>query len=100
MSELQPRNVVKGAVRLFEPHGSGFSAREKRVHARYEIAYTAVDFLAALSFVAGSVMFFWSSWQTPGTWLFLVGSVLFAAKPTIRLFKELALVGAGKEGKV
>lgn len=100
MKELGPKNVAKGTARMFQPLGEGISSRQKRVHARYEIAYTLVDFSAAISFVVGSVMFFWDDWQTAGTWMFVVGSVLFAAKPTLRLFKELALVGAGDEGDV
>ena len=100
MTDIGAKRIVKGAARLFEPRGSGNSTREKRIHARYEIAYTLVDFLAALTFVIGSVMFFRASWQTAGTWLFLVGSLLFAAKPTLRLLKELALVGEGREDKV
>lgn len=97
MNDIGPVRVVKGAARLFEPRGMANSPREKRISARYEVAYTLVDFLAALSFIVGSVMFFRSAWQTAGTWLFLVGSVLFAVKPTLRLLKELALVGEGRD---
>ncbi|NDU99494.1 YrhK family protein [Pseudoroseicyclus tamaricis] len=69
----------------------------RRLWARYEIAYTFVDFGAALCFIVGSVMFFFENWQTPGTWFFLVGSILFAAKPTIRLARELKLYEMGDE---
>ena len=63
--------------------------------ARYEIAYTLVDFGAAFSFVVGSVLFFFDSTQIPATWLFLIGSILFAAKPTIRLVREIKLYRMG-----
>lgn len=96
MDERQdaPR-VVKGRTRIFEPRGTGNSVRERRIHARYEIARTLVEFLAALAFIVGSVMFFREAWQTAGTWLFLVGSVLFAVRPTLKLVREVALVRAG-----
>ncbi len=66
-----------------------------RRYAIYEIAYTLIDFTAALLFVVGSVMFFYESWQTTGTWLFLIGSLCFAAKPTIRLVRDIHLAAMG-----
>ena len=49
----------------------------------------------AICFVIGSVMFLYESWQTFGTWLFIVGSILFATKPTLRLARELKLAAMG-----
>ena len=66
-------------------------------YAMYEIAYTIVDFTAAILFVIGSVMFFYESLQTAGTWLFLIGSICFAAKPTIRLVRDIHLAAIGDE---
>ncbi|RAI04499.1 hypothetical protein DLJ53_03815 [Acuticoccus sediminis] len=81
---------------MFEPHSNqGMSPRERRIYAAYELAYTLVDFGAAASFIVGSVLFFWESTMVAGTWLFLVGSVLFAAKPSIRLARELRKLGSG-----
>ncbi len=80
---------------LFSPENRDKSPRHRRIWAAYEIAYTAVDFGAAISFVVGSVFFFWESLQTAGTWLFLIGSILFAAKPTIRLLREIKLAAIG-----
>ena len=40
-------------------------------------------------------MFLSENWQTTGTWLFIAGSVLFAAKPTLRLVRELKLAAMG-----
>ncbi|OCX66978.1 hypothetical protein BFP70_03935 [Thioclava sp. SK-1] len=80
-----------------QQHGS---PRKRRIYAAYELLYTAVDFGAALCFVIGSVMFFSDSWMTPGTWLFLIGSILFAFKPTIRLIREIRLVSMGDVGDV
>ncbi|MEY8840817.1 YrhK family protein [Cribrihabitans sp. XS_ASV171] len=76
-------------------HRSEGSPRQKRVYAMFELAYTIVDFTAATLFVIGSVMFFSESWQTAGTWMFLVGSICFAAKPTLRLAREVKLAAMG-----
>jgi hypothetical protein len=58
---------------------------------RYELFRTVVEFLAALTFIIGSVLFFYDRLQIAGTWLFLLGSILFAVRPTIRLMLELHL---------
>jgi hypothetical protein len=71
--------------------------RQRKTYALFEIAYTLVDFVAALCFVVGSVMFFSEAWQTPGTWLFLIGSICFALKPTLRLVRELKLAAMGDD---
>ena len=80
---------------LFHPQNKDRSARHSAIYAAFEIAYTIIDFSAALCFIIGSVMFFSEDWQTPGTWLFLIGSILFACKPTLRLVRELRLVALG-----
>lgn len=81
---------------MFEPHGWRGSDADKRRYALFEIGYTAIDFAAAVCFIIGSVMFFSESWLIPGTWLFLIGSFLFAAKPTLRLCRELRLAARGE----
>lgn len=82
-------------MKLFQHSNRERSPRSRQLYAAFELAYTLVDFGAALCFVVGSVMFFSEDWQTPGTWLFLVGSVLFAAKPTLRLVREVKLAALG-----
>lgn len=77
---------------LFHPDNAVRSARHRQVYARYELVRTVVDFLAALCFVVGSVFYFSADTTLLGTWLFLVGSILFAVKPTVKLARELALV--------
>lgn len=80
---------------LFDRDRRQSGAAQRRVYAAFEMAYTVVDFAAAISFLVGSVMFLFEEWQTPGTWLFIVGSALFALKPTIRLVRELRLAAMG-----
>lgn len=84
------------ARRMFSPDKSGRGEDYNRRYAAYELAYTIVDFAAAGLFVVGSVMFFFEEWQTPGTWCFLIGSIFFALKPTIRLVREARLAEEGK----
>lgn len=67
------------------------SARHEALTRRYEIARTLIEFLAALAFVVGSVLFFYSALIYAGTWFFLIGSVFFAVRPTIRFVLELHL---------
>lgn len=70
-------------------------AGQSRRHAIYELVYTFIDFLAAILFVIGSIMFFSEAWTYTGTWLFLVGSICFALKPTIRVSREIHLAATG-----
>jgi len=65
-------------------------AQLDRVRDLYEFAHLIVDFVAGISFVIGSALFFDPAWETLAMWLFLIGSVAFAAKPTIRLVHVVA----------
>lgn len=73
---------------MFKPHLFAATPEHARVYGLYERIYTAIDLVAAWCFVIGSVMFFSEAWLTPGTWLFLIGSLCFAAKPTVRFLRE------------
>lgn len=81
---------------LFTHENRQRSAQTRRVYAAYEIAHTAVDFLAAISFLVGSILFFSDDTQYPATWLFVVGSVFFCLKPTLRLAREIHLWRMGR----
>ncbi|MEM5476407.1 YrhK family protein [Pacificibacter sp. AS14] len=85
---------------LFEPQYETQSSQARHVFALYEIAHTLVDFFAAVFFIIGSIMFFYENLQTAGTWLFLIGSILFATKPTLRLMRELKLLGMGRDAAI
>ncbi|MBW0090333.1 YrhK family protein [Pseudonocardia sp. KRD-184] len=76
---------------VFDPRSATASSQHREVYGRYQRIYTVVEFAAALAFVVGSVLFFFPSQQTPGTWFFLVGSVLFAARPTVRVLRDYHL---------
>lgn len=81
---------------LFHHENRDRSAETRRVYAAFELAHTVVDFLAAFSFLAGSVLFFWPAYETPAIWLFVIGSVFFALKPTLKLTRELKLLAMGR----
>ncbi|MGF1562851.1 MAG: YrhK family protein [Geminicoccaceae bacterium] len=75
--------------RLFDPAHASRSARHARLYALYEILFTIADFSAAFLFIIGSILFFREQTVTLGTWMFLIGSVFFALKPSIRLAREV-----------
>ena len=53
--------------------------------------------MAALSFLVGSILFFWKSLGTAAISLFVIGSFYFAMKPTIRLVREQRLAAMDDE---
>ncbi|WP_121068000.1 YrhK family protein [Chachezhania antarctica] len=76
---------------MFNPDLQHASATHSRVTTRYKIAYTAIDFMAAIFFIIGSILFFYDDTVLLGTWSFLIGSILFAARPTVTLAREIHL---------
>lgn len=77
-------------ARMFETHRHASPAHRK-VYGRYEKLYTLNDFLAALYFLVGSVMFFYESLMLAATWCFTIGSVHFLLRPTIKVAREFHL---------
>jgi hypothetical protein len=71
-----------------------------RVTHRYETLSIANDTLMALFFVAGSILFFFSSLETAARVMFLLGSIEFLIRPAIRLSRRAHLerVGSGDGG--
>src|SRR5699024_8443415 len=87
-------------ARLFDPRKREISEHQARRYAMFEALHTTVDFLAAFLFVIGSVLFFFPELQTAGTIGFLVGSLSFAANPSIRLSHEVWLARSGYAGNL
>ena len=81
---------------LFDNRNRTRNADTHRVYAAYELAHTIADFGAAFCFIIGSVFFVYDSLVRAGTWFFLIGSILFAAKPTLRLMREIKLLKMGR----
>ncbi|WP_346907270.1 YrhK family protein [uncultured Roseibium sp.] len=78
-------------MKLFSQGLREASRSHEEIVRRYEIGRTVVEFLAAATFIVGSIFFFYESLIYLGTWLFLIGSILFAVRPSIRLLLELHL---------
>lgn len=62
---------------------------------RYEALSIANDVLIGLFFVAGSILFLWESTTLFATWLFIIGSAEFLARPLIRLARRFHLKKLG-----
>jgi hypothetical protein len=78
-------------MRIFDPRDRQITPQQARRYAAFEVLHTIVDFLAAFLFIVGSVLFFSEHTKMAGTVCFLLGSVFFATKPTIRLVREFWL---------
>ena len=68
---------------------------ELRIRGVYETISITNDFLAGVLFLVGSILFFKESTVYPATWLFTIGSVLFVARPSIRLVRRFHLGRVG-----
>ena len=85
-------------MRLLDPVLNDLTPRHLEVFWRYQVVRTGVDFGAACCFVIGSAFFFFSSLSRPADWLFLLGSVLFAIKPTIDMVRSAHLARLPDDG--
>ncbi len=83
--------MTRAGVRLLNPVLNDLSPRHVEIFWRYQVVRTGVDFAAAACFLFGSAFFFFASTTRIADWLFLVGSVLFAVKPTIDLVRSVHL---------
>lgn len=78
-------------MKLLDPHLDDLTPAHVALYWRYQVVRTLVDFGAAICFVIGSVCFFYSDLSFEADWLFLVGSILFALKPTIDVVRSAHL---------
>ncbi|WP_210435567.1 YrhK family protein [Saccharopolyspora sp. ASAGF58] len=58
---------------------------ELLIRKRYEFISIVNDFLIAIWFIVGSLLFFHEDTATAGTWPFLLGSCELAVRPVIKL---------------
>ena len=72
------------------PEVTEAQARLDRLRDLWEFVHLIADFIAGITFVLGSALLFYPAWETLAIWLFFIGSVAFAVKPTIRLAHSLA----------
>ena len=85
---------------LFNADNHTRSPAHRHVYVISEVAYTVVDFLAAACFVVGSALFFFASTTFAATWLFLIGSIFFGLKPTIKLVREIVYMNLKTETRL
>ena len=61
------------------------------IRRRYELASIVNDFLIATWFLVGSICFLFPELETAAAWLFVIGSLQFIVRPTIRLARHIHL---------
>ncbi len=78
-------------MKLLDPVLHDLTPQHLALYWRYQVVRTLVDFGAAVCFIIGSGFFFFTATTLAADWLFLIGSILFAAKPTIDVARSAHL---------
>lgn len=78
-------------ARIFDPRLATKSSRHAELYLLYQTFYAVCDCGAAIAFVIGSVCFLYQSLHDAAAWLFIIGSVLFAAVPAISITQGMHL---------
>ncbi|MCC9624675.1 YrhK family protein [Thalassospira sp. MA62] len=86
-------------MKLFQTRRFDASPAHRKVYSAYELAYSVIDLLAAVLFIVGSFLFLDEDTTYAGTWLFIIGSIFFAARPAVRLARELHLAGLSEDNE-
>ncbi|WP_018417169.1 YrhK family protein [Teredinibacter turnerae] len=63
--------------------------KELVIRRRYEVISIVNDFIVAVLFLVGSILFLFPERETAAIWLFICGSFQFLLRPTIRLIGHL-----------
>jgi len=61
------------------------------IRRRYEVLSIINDFMIAIWFLVGSILFLFPSIEKTGVWMFIIGSFQFLIRPTIRLAGHIHL---------
>lgn len=61
------------------------------IRRHYEVMSILNDFLIALWFLAGSILFLWPSQEKLAIWFFIIGSSQFLIRPMLRLASHIHL---------
>lgn len=61
------------------------------IRRRYEVVSIANDFLIAIWFLVGSILFLFPEYEKAAIWTFIIGSFQFLVRPTIRLASHIHL---------
>ena len=76
-------------MKFFAPDARRISQHHQKIYAAYELAFTFIEFTAGILFLVGSVMFFYSAWQTQAIWCFVIGSACFVVGPSLKVIREI-----------
>ena len=90
-SSKQEDDSGKKGGKLFSFKNRQATERHEVINKYYELTITVVEFLAALLFLIGSIFFFYDKLMHAGTWMFVLGSVFFIIRPSVRLIREFHL---------
>jgi hypothetical protein len=85
------REKVKGSRHLDNPLTITIGHDQLIVRRRYETLSIINDFLIALWFFVGSILFLYPDLVVDGTWLFILGSLQLMIRPSIRLAAQIHL---------
>lgn len=80
-----PRNNIDNPLTLKLGH------EQLQIRRRYEVVSILNDFLIAIWFFIGSVLFLYPSQERAAAWLFVIGSAQFLVRPTLRLAAHIHL---------
>jgi hypothetical protein len=64
-------------------------SEELVIRRRYEMISITNDFLIAIWFLVGSILFLFPEYERAAIWLFIIGSFQFLVRPTIRLISHI-----------
>ena len=59
------------------------------IRRRYEVMSIVNDFVIALWFLVGSILFLFPEYEKLAVWLFIFGSLQFLVRPSIRLASHI-----------
>ena len=84
-------NLKKAQMAALDPNLDTLTPRHSEIYRRYQLVRTVISFGAAACFVVGSVLFLSPSTTGTAARLFLIGSLMFAVKPTIDMIRTFHL---------
>lgn len=83
--------MQRSAQSLSDPLTLTFGHKQLIIRRRYEVLSILNDFFIALWFLVGSVLFLFPELETPAICLFILGSLQFFIRPTLRLAAHIHL---------
>ena len=93
MSQPEPEkgNIEIKSHHWLSPFLHTLTPQHAKLYQRYQAVRIIIDFSAAFCFVAGSALFLNPNTSLIAARLFLIGSFLFAVKPSIDLIRAIHL---------